>query len=71
MSQYNHWETTESISGVIKCGTSRKVCMRMKGVKRRKGEPFGKQFEGVHWEKAKGSEEDVRESLTMRRKIFL
>jgi len=45
--------------------------MRMKRVKRRKGEPFGKQFEGVHWEKAKGYEEDVMESRTMGRKVFL
>ena len=27
--------------------------MRMRRLKRRKGEPFGKQFEGVHWEKQK------------------
>ena len=27
--------------------------MRMRRVKRRKGEPFGKQSEGVHWGKHK------------------
>ena len=71
MSHYNDWETTEGISGVINCGTRRKFCMRMKRVKSRKGEPFGKQFEGVHWEKAKGYEEDLMESRTMGRKVFL
>ena len=45
--------------------------MRMRRLKRRKGEPFGKQFEGVHWEKAKRCEEDVMESRTMGRKVFL
>ena len=45
--------------------------MRMRRLKRRKGEPFGKQFEGVHWEKQKGCEEDVMESRTMGRKVFL
>jgi len=45
--------------------------MGMRRLKRRKGEPFGKQFEGVHWEKAKGYDEDVKESRTMGRKVFL
>ena len=27
--------------------------MRMRRLEKRKGEPFGKQFEGVHWEKRK------------------
>ena len=44
--------------------------MRMRRLKRRKGETFGKQFEGVHWE-AKGCEEDVLEGRTMGRKVFL
>ena len=43
----------------------------MRRVKRRKGEPFGKQFEGVHLEKQKGCEEDVMERRMMRRKVFL
>ena len=36
--------------------------MRMRRPKRRKGEPFGKQFEGVHREKRKYCEEDAMES---------
>jgi len=55
MSHYNDWERTEGISGVINCGTWRKFCMRMKRVKSRKGERFGKQFEGVHWENLLGN----------------
>jgi len=45
--------------------------MRMRRLKRRKGKPFGKQFEGVHRENANGYEEDVMESRTMGRKVFL
>ena len=44
--------------------------MRMRRLKRRKGEPFGKQFEGVHCGKAKGCEEDVMKSRTIGRKVF-
>ena len=45
--------------------------MRMRRLKKRKGEPFGKQFEGVHWEKKKACEGDVMESRTMGRKFVL
>ena len=45
--------------------------MRMRRLKRWKGEPFGKLFEGVHWEKEKGCEEDVMETRMMGRKVFV
>ena len=71
MLHYNDWETMEGISSVKDCGSGRKFCMRMRRPKRRQGELFGKQFEGVHWEKRKDCEEDVMESWTMGRKVFL
>ena len=44
--------------------------MRMRRLKRRKEDQFGKQFEGVPGE-AKGCVEDVMESRTIGRKVFL
>ena len=48
VSHYNDWETVEGVSSVRNCGSWRKYCMRMRRLKRRKGESFGKRFEGVH-----------------------
>ena len=47
VSHYNDWETVEGVSCVRDCGCGRKYCMRMRRVKRRKEELFGKRFEGV------------------------
>ena len=44
--------------------------MRMRREKRRKGESFGKRFEGVHWENRKGVIKNEIESWAMRRKSF-
>ena len=70
MSYYNDWETTKGISSVRECGSWRKLCMRMRRVKRRKGEPFGKQFEGVQLEKGKGCKEDVWRDGRWEEKFF-
>ena len=43
----------------------------MRRLKRRKGEPFGKLFAGVTWEKQKACEENMMESQTMGREVFL
>ena len=45
--------------------------MRMRRLKRRKGESLGKRFEGVHWENRKGVRKNEIESWTMGRQVFL
>ena len=44
--------------------------MKMRREKRRKGESFGKRFEGVHWENRKGVRSNEIEGWTMGRKSF-
>ena len=45
--------------------------MRMKRLKRRKGELLGKRLDGVHCENRKGVRKNEIESWTMRREVFL